>query len=374
MKKLHKNQQKSLLTNNLIMGAFWSVTSDDFITPIRDIPIFFLTVFQLFCQQRSQSHFAKTAIFDEPEQRLAKGPLLAFSYAGMLWSYYLGAVAFLRDHFDLHASNVCLSGISAGCSSVLVIFLDLTIEQGFDFGLEWDILFNSRFLKFFLLSTSQTLNMIVNKFTKFGITDTILKEKYAKYGGAECIHFGVTAFKFSSFRIFHRLLSDFASLKQCVYAALCSMRILPFFRSFGFYDGYFCCDGALTSNYSIPPMYKSKMNEDKVIKIGVLSSKLIQSDVAPKSNFGLSEFIISGNLQNNLCRFNKGYADTAKFGNILRNYIQKGLVWNNKQIDCGRFDDAQFEHEWNEHINERMEVWNERIVEHIEVCQGKPVV
>merc|ERR1712173_282307 len=179
---------------------------------------------------------------------------------------------------------------------------------------------------------------------------------------------GVTAFNVSSFRIFHRLLNDFDSLKQCVYAALCSMRILPFFRSFGYYDGLPCVDGALTANYSIPPLYKSKQNADKIIKIGVLSSKLIPSDIAPKYNFGLSDFIVSGNLENNLSRFNKGYADAARFANVVSNYVQKGLVWNNQQIDCKWFDDAQFEQQWNEHVDERMRLWNKRITAHIEAC------
>mmetsp|Transcript_20579 Transcript_20579/g.32765 ORF Transcript_20579/g.32765 Transcript_20579/m.32765 type:complete len:352 (+) Transcript_20579:1-1056(+) len=349
------------------MGYSLSWSLEDIYTPLREIPIVFLQIIQYFCNWSSPAAPNKHTATDNK----VHGPLLAFSYAGMLWSYYLGAVAFFRDHFDLHQSKVSLSGISAGCASVMVIFLDLSIEQGFEFGLEWNKLFNSRFLKFFALSTSQTLRMIVNKFEQFGITDQVLAAQYAKYGGANAIHFGVTAFQFTRLRIFHLILNNFTSLKQTVYAALCSMRIVPFFRSFGFYNGYYCCDGAVTSNYSIPTIYRTPANKDKVIRIGVLSDKLVKSDIAPNQNFHLNEFIISGDMDANLVRFNKGYRDAAAFANVVDNYIRKGLIWSHSQIDPQQFEDAGFERQWNTHIDERVNEWNMRIKKHINDCQEK---
>eukprot|EP00484_Ammonia_sp_Unknown_P005027 CAMPEP_0197074462 /NCGR_PEP_ID=MMETSP1384-20130603/211118_1 /TAXON_ID=29189 /ORGANISM="Ammonia sp." /LENGTH=395 /DNA_ID=CAMNT_0042513303 /DNA_START=51 /DNA_END=1238 /DNA_ORIENTATION=- len=390
-----------------LMGYSLSWSLEDIYTPLREIPIVFLQIIQYFCNWSSPAAPNKHTATDNK----VHGPLLAFSYAGMLWSYYLGAVAFFRDHFDLHQSKVSLSGISAGCASVMVIFLDLSIEQGFEFGLEWNKLFNSRFLKFFALSTScasvmvifldlsieqgfefglewnklfnsrflkffalstsQTLRMIVNKFEQFGITDQVLAAQYAKYGGANAIHFGVTAFQFTRLRIFHLILNNFTSLKQTVYAALCSMRIVPFFRSFGFYNGYYCCDGAVTSNYSIPTIYRTPANKDKVIRIGVLSDKLVKSDIAPNQNFHLNEFIISGDMDANLVRFNKGYRDAAAFANVVDNYIRKGLIWSHSQIDPQQFEDAGFERQWNTHIDERVNEWNMRIKKHINDCQEK---
>merc|ERR1719188_2663150 len=111
----------------------------------------------------------------------------------MLWAYYLGVIAFLRDHFDLLSSNIHLSGISAGTAAVFAVFFELTIEQAFDFGLEWQRLFDSRPLKFWFLSTSQILHMLSNKITSFGINDDILAKQYKKFGGCDAIHFGVTA-------------------------------------------------------------------------------------------------------------------------------------------------------------------------------------
>ena len=142
-------------------------------------------------------------------------------------AYYLGVIAFLRDHFDLLSSQICLSGISCGTSAVFVIFFELSIEQGFDFGLEWDKLFNSRPLKFWFLKTSQILQMILNKTKSFGLNDQILAEQYKKFGGLDAIHFGVTALemrRFFKFRMFHVCLNQFGTMKQFVSAALCSMR------------------------------------------------------------------------------------------------------------------------------------------------------
>eukprot|EP01083_Nonionella_stella_P301594 1035562_1 len=90
---------------------FWSL--DYLVSTIRDIPFIFLQTTQYFTSSSPHPHKRRST--------QARGPLLAFSAAGMLWSYYIGVIAFLRDHFDLHKSHVCLSGISAGCSSVLVI-------------------------------------------------------------------------------------------------------------------------------------------------------------------------------------------------------------------------------------------------------------
>ena len=347
--------------------SFGNTTFDDIISPLRDIPILFLQLFQsiinLFDTATTNKH-ANDGI------DIVSGPLIAFSYAGMLWSYYLGCVAFLRDHFDLHKSKITLSGISAGCSSVMVIFLDLTIEQGFEFGLEWQKLFDSRFLKFFCLSTSETLHMIMNKFIKFGINDQVLKQKYEKYGGNTAINFGISSFQFSKCRVVHLLLNDFNNLQETIYAALCSMRVFPFFRSFGFFKGYYCCDGAITSNYSIPEVYRNNnKNKDKIIKIGVLSNKLVKSDICPSKNFYLSEFIIAGALNDNLIRFNKGYKDAAKFKNILKNYCQKGLIWNNSKINKSKLNDYKYKKNWDKHIDDKIKQWNEKITDHIEACQ-----
>jgi len=308
-------------------------------------------------------------VVDGTESESVRGPLLAFSYAGMLWAYYLGVVAFLRDHFNLHKSGVSCSGISAGCSSAMVVVFDLSIEQGFEFGLEWQKLFDSRFFSCWFLETSETKRMIVDKFTKFGVTDKTIQHVYAKWGGPNCLHFGITSFSFGFLKQCHVLLNDFESVDELVYAALCSMRILPFFRSLGFYNGHYCCDGAVTANFSIPDEYKNDHNN--VIKIGILSQGLVSSDIAPSNNFYPHEFVIAGNLEDNLIRFGKGYRDAAAFGNVLK-YIAKGLVWDNRFIDTNQFEKgmgADHEQEWYRHIEDKISEWEERITGHIQHCE-----
>ena len=322
---------------------------------------------------------------DDQIECVPNGPLLAFSYAGMLWAYYLGVIAFLRDHFDLYKSNICLSGISCGTSAVLIIFLDLTIEQGFEFGLGWQKLFDNRPMKFWFLSTSEIMNMIINKFKKFGINDKVLADKYKKYGGPNTVHFGVTALKLPSYikfwkyKTFHLCLGNFHSLKQMVYAGLCSMRTVPFFRTLGFYGGYYVLDGALTSNYSIPEIYRNNNldkqdKNDRVIRISVLKHKSIPADVKPKQNFKWKEWIISGDLNDNLLRFNKGYYDAAQYLNIL-NCINKGLIWNCYKYDYNKInidrdhDDDNISEKWQLHLNERVKQWNKTIKEYIDTCK-----
>mmetsp|Transcript_74524 Transcript_74524/g.67019 ORF Transcript_74524/g.67019 Transcript_74524/m.67019 type:complete len:373 (-) Transcript_74524:146-1264(-) len=361
--------------------------------PIRGCFTLFLKLFWYCC--RSIENNPKSTNYKESTTLLLKndnenddtiltkpnGPLIAFSYAGMLWAYYLGVIAFLRDHFDLFQSNICLSGISCGTSAVLVIFLDLSIEQGFEFGLGWQKLFDNRPLKFWFLSTSQIMNMIIKKFTKFGITDKILAEKYKKYGGSNTIHFGVTALKLPNWRkfwkysTFHLCLGDFGSLKQMVYAGLCSMRTVPFFRTLGFYGGYYVLDGALTSNYSIPEIYRNNNldkldNNDRVIRIAVLKHKSIPADVKPLKNFKWNEWIISGDLNDNLQRFNRGYHDAGNIVNIL-NCIKKGLIWNSI-YDCEQINDnADNKDKWDVHLTEKVKEWNQKIKKYIDNCSDE---
>jgi len=297
-----------------------------------------------------------------------KGPLIAFSYGGMLWAYYLGVIACLRDHFDIVGSNPCFSGVSAGTSAVLTMFLELSIEQGFDCGLGWQRLFDNRPLKYWFLSTSQILNMITDKFTSFGMDDKVLAEQYKKFGGSEAIYFGVSALEwdwahFWTLNTSHVLLDDFKSLKQMFYAGLCSMRSIPFFRSIGCYDGSYVLDGALTSNYSIPSKYQFD-GEDKVIRIAVLNHKSIPATIKPTENFEWNEWITSGDLVDNLQRFERGYRDAACIGSLVE-CVRKGLVWKHG-IQWESIRDGKGLGDWEDHLDERVEQWNGRIRKYFE--------
>ena len=144
------------------------------------------------------------------------------------------------------------------------------------------------------------------------------------------------------------------------------MFTVPFFRTLGFYDGHYVLDGGLTSNYSIPDCYKRHHldrldDNDRVIRIAVLKHSSIPADTAPKRNFKWNEWIISGDLKDNLQRFNKGYQDAAGFVNICK-CVGKGLIWNNTDFeDYNAIESQESKKRWNAHVNERINSWNERV-------------
>ena len=352
--------------------------SDSFLRPMRGVFGVFLRAFWYCCRQPSadKAHNPRESATlllhddrDDTETNVQpKGPLIAFSYAGMLWAYYLGVIAFLRDHFDLFESNISLSGISCGTSAVCVIFLDLSIEQGFDIGLEWQKKFDGRPLRFWFLSTSEIMRMIMDKLADFAIDDEVLVAKYKKFGGPHTLHFGVTALqwnwkRFWRYKTSHICLSNLGSVKQMCYAALWSMRALPFFRTWGFYGGYCVLDGALSSNYSIPDHYRMG-DDDQVIRIAVLNNKHIPATIKPIANFKLNEWVTSGDLSDNLGRFNKGYYDAAQLLSVV-NCIKKGLVWK-YNADYRVIGEEQHKQAWNGHLDERVQEWNSKIRKYFE--------
>lgn len=142
--------------------------------------------------------------------------------------------------------------------------------------------------------------------------------------------------------------------------------IVPFFRTLGFYDNHYVLDGGLTSNYSIPEQYRRHHldgldDKDQIIRIAVLKRSTIASDIAPKTNFKWNEWIISGDLKDNLVRFDKGYEDAARFVNIS-NCIRKGLIWNNAEFEDYKLIEMEdVNKRWKLHLDERINEWNKRI-------------
>ena len=294
--------------------------------------------------------------------------LIAFSYAGMLWSYYIGVIAFLRDHFNLDTSNIKLSGISCGCSAVMTIFFDLTIEQAFEFGMEWQHLFDNRLLKCWFLNTSEVLHMVYNVFKSMNINDNSIKKQYNKYG-KNAFTFGSTGIKIFPPKIKELHFNDFNTLKEVCYGATCSMRTLPFFYKPGYYNGYYCVDGALTSRFTIP----NGFNNNNSIKISTMAFNNISDDINPEYNFMPNEWLTSGTLNDNLNRFELGYRDSAKIINVIK-CIKKGLYWetnnnelNNHKIFSNLVNNNIDMEIWDKHINNNINSWKNKINKYFSV-------
>ncbi|ETO29841.1 hypothetical protein RFI_07280 [Reticulomyxa filosa] len=122
-------------------------------------------------------------------------PVISFSPGGTLWAYFIGVIAYLRDHFDIQDAmeekQLRLCGISCGTSAVITIFFNLSVCQAFEFGMEWQKLFDSRLLKFCFLDTKQVMDMILRLFLKFGIDDKLLKAQ-SDSKTSPLLYFGVT--------------------------------------------------------------------------------------------------------------------------------------------------------------------------------------
>ena len=118
----------------------------------------------------------------------------------MLWAYYLGVIACLRDHFDLYASQCRFSGISCGATAAFTLHFGLTVPQALEFGLSFQKLFDQRFLKFWFLSNNEVVNMMLKLFNKFGLTNKHLDNCYQKWG-KNSLYFGVTSVKLCPFKI-----------------------------------------------------------------------------------------------------------------------------------------------------------------------------
>ena len=117
--------------------------------------------------------------------------------------------------------------------------------------------------------------------------------------------------------------------------------------------------------YSLDDIYRNnnldKLDKnDKIIRISVLKHKSIPADIKPNNNFKWNEWIISGDLNDNLQRFNRGYHDAGNISNII-NCIKKGLIWNN--INCNYNDNNN---KWNNHLTQKIKEWNMKIKTYIE--------
>ena len=292
-----------------------------------------------------------------------KGPLLAFAGGGLIWAYYLGVIAFLRDHFNLIESQVLFSGVSCGCSAAITLFFDLSIIQGFQFGYVWkENIFDKRPLKCFCMSTKVVLNALKQQFKLFNITDDTTKQQYNKYG-QNCLYFGCTALTFNKYKLnlYPMIMDSFTSLHEMIYSCSCSMRVLPLFRKIAYWNGYYCIDGIFSQKIAIPTFFDKKKDRNRIISIDG-GKNCDYADIYPDKNDQISRLdqinpFASFDFQ--VKRFEVGYRDASKLSVVNEILIGKGLkLLSNYQKIIN--DEAR----WNKHINQQINNHKQKLYDH----------
>jgi len=171
--------------------------------------------------------------------------LVTFSGSGLLWAYYSGVACYLQENFELQ--DVRFAGISQGSNPASVLALGLSAVQAFQIGLVWAEVILKRRLKFYLINPEEMIVPGLATCDEFGITDEHVRTLHGK---GRC-YYGTT--DLSVFPFQHVLLSDATSIKESLWFATASMRVLPFFDRFALLKGMCLVDGGFSAMYSIPP-------------------------------------------------------------------------------------------------------------------------
>jgi len=242
--------------------------------------------------------------------QMKAAPLITFSGGGQLGFYYQGICAFLKDHFVL--DGVRFSGISVGSTAAASLAARLPTEASMVFGLRWFKLVANRWLKLFLMNPDHLASTGQDVCEDFGITDDYVRAITDK---TDC-YYGVT--NCSVFPPRHELLRGFRSRYESFYAMSCSMRILPFFRSFGYFRGMLLLDGAFTAFYSVP------MDADPSRIIRITVSSRIEADIQPPPDhyFTVLDVFKMPSLHFLTEQFERGYKDAMRARPAL---LAKGL-------------------------------------------------
>ena len=170
-------------------------------------------------------------------------PLISFSGAGLLWGYYVGVVCYLQQHFVL--DNVRFAGISMGSMPSSAAALGLSGLQMFKIGLTWQELISRRRLKWFLLTPSDFINSGSAICEQFGVDD----ERVRGLSPGKCM---VGTTDVSVFPPQHIILSEPNGIRQAMYMATISMRVVPFFRAPAWFKRMCLIDGGATALFTIP--------------------------------------------------------------------------------------------------------------------------
>jgi len=254
---------------------------------------------------------------------MADTPLLTFSGAGLLGFYFQGVCAYIQDNFDL--TNVRFAGISAGSCSAAALGAQLPVEASMCFGLKWIKLLTQRKFRSYFIPPKLFIELGSKICDDFGISEEYLLQNYSQGR----LYVGVT--NMSSFPPTHDAIpaSSFKSRKENFYVMSCSMRILPFFTSIGYYNKKWLIDGGFSSMFCIP----DDANPNKIIRITPISS-IKNADIKPdhynrNESYSLFDIFRFPSLNDILEQFRRGYNDGIRGHD---NLIKKGLQLK-KKID-----------------------------------------
>lgn len=167
--------------------------------------------------------------------------LLSFTGSGLLFAYYHGVATYLRDHFNME--GVRLSAISGGTTTILALAMGLDLYQILLLGLhlkQW-ILKQGLYLN----NVREIVDFIAKLMTSAGVTDRDVEELSAR----KTCYIGVT----QCLPPQHRCVEVPSSLQELVELMVCSMSVVPFFRTPGVYKGKYHVDGGFSAVWSIPP-------------------------------------------------------------------------------------------------------------------------
>ena len=296
----------------------------------------------------------------------------------------------------LDSGAIRVSGISCGSSAALVAYCELSIIEAFTFGLMWQKVFDSRWLRYWFVSAQLIERNVHHLFVnQCGFNYDKLK-KLAEKRGDDALIFGVTTINLKSLSLSNLLgigkkgskqlqhgqqnklsdddndnqentnsnslfnfkcISDFSSISEMISAAICSCRTLPFFSSLGYLRGEYCFDGGFSSLYAIP----SNALDDNVVRVNV-SDFDNNAHIRPRQashRFKISEYVDSGTLDDNLRRFAIGYESAAN--RIAVNECMATGLKMHEAIEKDVFSD---ELKWQQFTSERIDYWKKHVSAH----------
>ena len=103
------------------------------------------------------------------------GPLITFGGAGMLFFYYQGVGAYLKDNFNL--DNCRFAGISAGSCTASGLASGLPVEASLIFGLRWFKKMTEKKFGMYFINSDEFVQVAMKICQDFGVTEEYMQEK-----------------------------------------------------------------------------------------------------------------------------------------------------------------------------------------------------
>lgn len=386
---------------SFFMAGVCSTLGKQLVHCVLYIIVLFSNLVSYFYQPSEQNMHWKEVNFSD-QQSLTNctndGPLITFTGGGLLYGFYLGVLYFMVDHFDISKSKVKLSGISCGSTVVMCVFFELTLIQSLELGRIWIKLFAERKPIYFFLQTSQLINEVYDiLINDYGMDNELtIRQRYEKYG-ENCIYFGVTAIDYNcdsgKYELKPLMIHSFQTIKQFLYALSITTRILPFFKTLGYWNNRYCMDGLLSHKWAdiesnlygnernivvgenineMKSCTESTLNEkSQVIRVSIRNCK--EADICSDYAFASWQYFRPFfTIEEDFQRFVHGYRSAAKLSVIL-NLIRKGMILKEMEMQeifqCPNVLNFDLELNWDEikwqnYVNKKLEQYEDQVMSH----------